>query len=356
MSALRRVPKPACLVCGRRAIGFLTDLNAPSNEGIKTKHSRMKQLLLKGGGLLVEEVPPPALEPGHVLVRTLFSCVSVGTELAGVAQSSMPIWRRALAERCRVAQVVGMAKSIGVMNTIDFVQNKLGAGRPLGYSLSGRVVRLGEGVHHVAEGDLVACAGAQCANHAEFVAVPKNLVVVRRAASRSATRRRRRSGPSRSKACVAAQPTCWARRSSSSGLGLIGLLTVQILKANGCTVIGADLSGGAHRPGAPARGGLHVLRGAGRRARSSRAHPRPWRGRRHHHRGHQERRGHQHRVPLDPEEGSRRHRRRRRAPRSSGPTSTRKRSTSRISCSYGPGRYDHTYEEAGLDYPLPFVR
>src|SRR5262245_29275710 len=105
----------------------------------------MKQLLLRGGALVVEAVPPPSLARDHVLVRTAYSCGSVGTEMAGIAQSSMPVWRRVVNERNRVQQVVSMAQSIGVRNTIDFIQSKLSAPKVLGYSLAGHVVGLGEG-------------------------------------------------------------------------------------------------------------------------------------------------------------------------------------------------------------------
>jgi predicted dehydrogenase/threonine dehydrogenase-like Zn-dependent dehydrogenase len=314
----------------------------------------MKQLLVRGSVLAVDDVAPPSCVPEHVLVRTAYSCVSVGTELAGIGKSSQPLWRRAIAERGRIQQVVSMAQSVGVRSTIDFVQGKLGASKVLGYSLAGHVVGLGAGVAHVTEGDLVACGGAQCANHAEIVAVPKNLVV--RAPSGIAAR-------DASMATVGAIALQGVRRAAPTigesflviGLGLIGLLTVQMLKANGCVVIGADLQEARRRlardvgadftlgggsgddmavlemtHGFGADGVIVAAGGGGDEIMATAFRLTRKKGR----------------VVIVGDVGLSLNR----------ADFYAKEIDVLISCSYGPGRYDHAYEEEGLDYPLPYVR
>jgi len=137
----------------------------------------MKQVLVRQGQAVVEEVPAPLVEPGTVLVRVERSCISVGTEMSGLRGSGVSLWRRALADPDKVRKALQMVATQGLSHTRSVVEGKLQAGSPTGYSAAGEVVEAGEGVDDLRPGDFVACAGAQYANHAEIVRVPRNLVV-----------------------------------------------------------------------------------------------------------------------------------------------------------------------------------
>lgn len=200
----------------------------------------MKQVLIKQGQIVVEEVPRPLVEAGTVLVRCHHSCISVGTELSGVRSSAAPLWKRALQNPGAVYKVLEMAAMQGIAHTTSVVQGALAAGQPTGYSTAGVVVEVGPGVTDLFPGDRVACAGAQQAHHAEWVRVSRNLVV------------RMPDGidfPEASTVTLGAIALQGVRRGSPTlgetflviGLGLLGQLTVQLLKANGCRVIGIDL-------------------------------------------------------------------------------------------------------------------
>src|SRR5262245_37717335 len=106
----------------------------------------MKQVLVRRGGVVVEEVPAPVVEAGRLLVRTHHSCVSVGTEMSGLRSSSQPLWRRALNQPRAVGKVVEMALTQGVSRTWRIVEGALSAGAPTGYSAAGTVVEVGAGV------------------------------------------------------------------------------------------------------------------------------------------------------------------------------------------------------------------
>ena len=199
----------------------------------------MKQVLIQQGQAVVREVPAPVVEPGRVLVRVCRSCISIGTEMAGVRASGTPLWKKALQKPEQVKRVVSMAMEQGLAQTRQMVQNKLEAGQPTGYSASGVVIGVGEGVGDLRIGDRVACAGAQCAHHAEVIAVPRNLTVPIP------------NGLSDESACtvtLGAIALQGVRRATPTlgetfvvlGLGLIGQLTTQLLKAHGCNVIGSD--------------------------------------------------------------------------------------------------------------------
>lgn len=199
----------------------------------------MKQVLIRGGGVVVEDVPAPSVGPGSVLVRVAYSCVSVGTELSSVQLSGLPLYRRALKQPHHARRALELAREQGFKKTYDRVRGRLAAGLPTGYSAAGTVVAVGEHVEGFAPGDRVACAGAGYANHAEFVDVPVNLVVkvpdrVELDAASTVT-----LGAIALQGVRRAQPTL-GETIGVLGLGILGQLTVQLLRAHGARVIGAD--------------------------------------------------------------------------------------------------------------------
>lgn len=200
----------------------------------------MKQVLIKNGAAIVDEIPTPLVESKTVLVRVEYSCVSVGTEMAGIKMSSLPLYKRALKQPDNVKKVLEMVKNQGLKSTIDRVSGKLAAGSPTGYSVSGVIIAVGNDVDGFKIGDRVACAGAGIANHAEFVNVPVNLVV------RIPDSLDFEDASTVTLGAIAMQGV---RRMNATlgetivviGLGVLGQITAQLLKANGCKVIGIDL-------------------------------------------------------------------------------------------------------------------
>ncbi|MBS0394643.1 MAG: zinc-binding alcohol dehydrogenase, partial [Proteobacteria bacterium] len=159
--------------------------------------------------------------------------------MASVRMSGLPLYRRALKQPDHVRRVVQMVREQGFAHTMDRVRGKLAAGSPTGYSAAGTVIAVGSEVEGFAVGDRVACAGAGVANHAEVIDVPVNLTV---------------KVPDRLGLDAAATVTLGAialqgvRRAAPTigeaiavvGLGLLGQLTAQMLRANGVRVIGVD--------------------------------------------------------------------------------------------------------------------
>lgn len=200
----------------------------------------MKQVLIKQGKVILEDVPAPAIEPATVLVRVGFSCISIGTEMSGVKATGLPLWKRALKQPQNVKKAIGMIASQGFSKASSQISERLTAAIPTGYSAAGVVVAVGADVEGFRPGDRVACAGAQCAFHAEYICVPKNLTVhiddtvsIAHASTVTlgaiALQGVRRASPTLGETFVVI------------GLGILGQLTVQLLKANGCRVIGVDL-------------------------------------------------------------------------------------------------------------------
>jgi NADPH:quinone reductase-like Zn-dependent oxidoreductase len=136
----------------------------------------MKQILIQKGQTHIENVPAPQVEPGTVLVAVSHSCISVGTELSGIKSGGKPIWKKAFDQPDKVKKAIHTAMTEGISKTRSMVQKTLSAERPTGYSLAGTVIEVGNDIHDLRPGDWVACAGAQCAYHAEIVRVPRNLV------------------------------------------------------------------------------------------------------------------------------------------------------------------------------------
>jgi len=194
----------------------------------------MRQLIqsYRTGEMKIEEVPPPAVRAGGVVVRTVRSLVSAGTEKMIVDLARKSLLAKARSRPDLVRKVIDTARKQGVWNAFQKVQSKLDTPIPLGYSSAGVVVEVGENVHEYRVGDRVACAGAGYANHADFAYVPRTLLA------------RGPDGVSLEEASFAtvaaialqgvrqAQPTL-GERVAVLGLGLIGQITVQLLVANG---------------------------------------------------------------------------------------------------------------------------
>ena len=132
---------------------------------------------VRSGEVTSHEVPQPELRNGGILVRTAFSAISAGTELAHREQVEKSLLGKALARPDLVRQVVDFACTAGVKAAYQKVQSRLDALAPLGYSCSGVVIAVGQGVPEFQPGDRVACAGAGYASHCEVNFIPKNLAV-----------------------------------------------------------------------------------------------------------------------------------------------------------------------------------
>jgi polar amino acid transport system substrate-binding protein len=195
----------------------------------------------KTGRLTLAEVSPPARAPsGGILVDTSASLISAGTERAIVDLARKSLLEKARERPDLVRKVVDKAKREGVLAALDAVRTKLDSPIPLGYSLCGRVADVGDRTRGFALGDRVACAGAGYANHAEVNAVPKNLAVhvpdeVSDEEAAFVT-----------VGAIALHGVRLARPELGDvvvviGLGLIGQITVQLLAAHGCDVIGIDV-------------------------------------------------------------------------------------------------------------------
>jgi predicted dehydrogenase len=315
----------------------------------------VKQVLIRGGDVGVDEVPAPGVEPGGILVQVAYSCVSVGTELTQVELSGLPLYRRALRQREQAKRVLEVARNEGFAKTYKRVSGMLAAGVPTGYSASGRVVAVGERVAGFRVGDRVACAGAGIANHAELISVPVNLAVKVPDGLELAPASTVTLGAIALQGVRRAEPTL-GETVGVMGLGILGQLTVQMLRAAGCRVVGVDVD--ARRVDqALAHGmeaGLVAAEGDfAARAREltdgfgadavivTAATP-------------------SHEVMRDAFAASRRKGR----VVLVGDVGLNLQRTDmyekeldfRISTSYGPGRYDPVYETEGADYPIAYVR
>jgi predicted dehydrogenase len=308
----------------------------------------------RSGKLELVEVPAPGPGRGQVLVRTHYSVVSPGTEKLALEFARKSLLGKARSRPDLVKQVTRKLRQEGPLQTYRAAMGRLDAPQPLGYSCAGVVESVGEGVDAFAPGDRVACAGAGYANHAELNVVPENLVArvpdevpLKQAAYATV-------GAIALQGLRLAQPSL-GEIAAVIGLGLIGQLAVQLLRANGCRVLGLDpdrervkqaLAQGAEWGFAPD------------------ALPPGWK----------ERASGGHGVDLALVAAS---------ADSSAPISLaaelcrmkgrislvgalpmeldrrafyEKELRLEVSMSYGPGRYDRRYEELGLDYPLAFVR
>lgn len=204
----------------------------------------MRQVLQRArtGEIAVMEVPAPRLLPGCVLVRVAASLVSAGTERASSEFASKNLFQKAKARPDLVREVINKVRRDGVFSAAAAVRSRLDQPDALGYSSAGTVIGLGEGVTGLQVGDRVACAGAGHAVHAEFACVPRLLVA--RIPSQIV------SFEEAAFTTVGAVVLHGIRMAGAKlgdvvaviGLGLLGQLTVQALKAAGCRVVGMDIS------------------------------------------------------------------------------------------------------------------
>ena len=312
----------------------------------------MKQVLVRGGSVLVQEVPAPLVSPRNVLVRVRHSCISAGTEMAGVKMSGLPLYRRALKQPHHVKRVLQMMRDQGIKRVYDRVTGQLEAGLPTGYSAAGEVIAIGDQVEGLRPGDMVACAGAGIANHAEVIDVPVNLATKIPAGLTTAEACTVTLGAIAMQGVRRCNPTL-GETVVVLGLGLLGQITAQLLSANGCHVIGSDLdrdrvriaeqNGMDQGIGENAVDHVHRLTdGMGADAviitaasSSNQVISQAMQCCR--------KKG---RVVLVGDVGLNLDRN----------DLYKKELDFLISSSYGPGRYDPLYEEGGQDYPLPYVR
>ncbi len=312
----------------------------------------MKQILqsFKTGETILEEVPAPQVKRGHVLIRTTRSLVSLGTERMLVEFGKSSLIAKARQQPDKVKMVLDKIKTDGLMPTLEAVFNKLGEPLPLGYCNVGEVIGVGDGVDHVQIGDRVASNG----QHAEFVNVPKNLVakIPDNVTDEQATFTV--IGSIALQGVRLVKPTL-GETIIVTGLGLIGLLTAQLLKASGCRVIGLDVAQDkleiAQQMGIetinpvssdPVKTVIQSTDGVGADAviitASSKSNDIITQAAQM-----SRKRG---RIILVGVIGL----------NLSRADFYEKELTFQVSCSYGPGRYDDSYEQHGQDYPLAFVR
>ena len=202
----------------------------------------MKQVVqnYRTGELKVEELPPPALRPGGVLVRTAYSLISAGTERTTVETAQSSLVGKAKERPDLVRQVLDTFKREGLRSTYEKVVSKLNQMKPLGYSAAGVVVGVGRDVTEFQVGDRVACAGGGYASHAEVIFIPKNLCAKVPAGATLEAASYSTVGAIALQGVRQADPRL-GEAVAVIGLGLVGQLTVQILKAAGCQVIGVDI-------------------------------------------------------------------------------------------------------------------
>lgn len=316
----------------------------------------MKQILQnqRTGELKVADVPVPVLQRGRVLVRTAASLVSAGTERMSLQLAQKSLLGKARERPDLVKQVVQKYKTEGLVSTVNAVRAKLETNKSLGYSAAGIVMEVGQEVTGLRAGDRVACAGADFASHAEMLSVPQNLCV------RLPEEVGFEAGAFGTLGAIAlqglrlAEPTL-GEAVAVIGLGLLGQLTVQLLKANGCRVFGIDLDpakvelaralgADAASISAPetAQQVIDWTRGRGAdavliTAATPSNEPIELSGEISRVKGRVVAVG---LVGLD-------------VPRQ---TFYERELSLKISMSYGPGRYDPEYEERGHDYPFGYVR
>lgn len=313
----------------------------------------MRQVFLQKSAVIVKEICQPAMDDYAVLVVVHYSFISSGTEAATIIQAEQNGLFSNASQK--IKKVLESVASHGIEGTMALVKSKLqGELQVLGYSCSGRVIAIGKKVRHLRIGDYVACAGAGFAHHADLVCVPEQLVV-------KVNHEHLKYGSITTIGAIALQGIRQADLQLGEtvcviGLGLLGQLTVQLAKAAGCTVVGIDLLkdrlelaqhfGASHTLHATEdtieneidyitnhygvdatiitaaakndtiiQQAMKITRKKGKVVLVGDVN-----------------------IQFD------------RSPFYA------KEIDFRVSCSYGPGRYDPQYEQQGIDYPLPYVR
>ena len=313
----------------------------------------MKQIIqsFKTGETILEDVPAPLVKRGQVLIKTTKSLVSLGTERMLVEFGKSNLISKARQQPDKVKMVLDKIKTDGLLPTLETVFNKLGEPLPLGYCNVGHVIAVGDDVAEFQVGDRVASNG----QHAEFVSIPKNLVAKIPDSITDEEAAFTVIGSIGLQGIRLVEPTL-GETIVVTGLGLIGLMTAQLLKANGCNVIGIDFDqskldiaetfgiqtinpASGDDPvktvneltnGIGADGVIITASTKSNDVISQAAQMSRKRGR----------------IVLVGVIGL----------DISRADFYEKELTFKVSCSYGPGRYDDTYEQQGQDYPLPFVR
>lgn len=199
----------------------------------------MRQVLVKSGQAIVSDIPAPVVSDNGVLVKVLYSCISAGTEMMGVNESGKSLIKKAMEQPEKVKKALNMFKSSGIDAILGKVKD-MESPKPTGYSAAGVVIGLGKNVNDLKIGDKVACAGAGLANHAEYIDVPRTLVMrVPENLSMDLSSTVTLGG-------IAMQGVRRADLRMGEivaviGLGILGQLEVQMLRASGCKVIGIDI-------------------------------------------------------------------------------------------------------------------
>jgi len=205
----------------------------------------MKQLVqnIKRKSLTIDDLPIPVCKSGGVLVKTLYSAVSVGTEVMKLKNADLSYIQMAKKKPEQVKEVLNTLTQLGPVATYRKVMNKLDSLSPLGYSLVGEVIQTGKGADEFKIGEIVACGGAGYANHSEINFVPKNLCakvpegVDLREASLTTIASIAMQGFRQTQSQI-------GENVAVVGLGLLGQILVQIITANGCRAFGFDISKG----------------------------------------------------------------------------------------------------------------
>jgi polar amino acid transport system substrate-binding protein len=315
----------------------------------------MKQLLqnLRTGEATVAEVPVPVVQSGRVLVRTAASLISAGTERALTELGQKSLLGKARERPELIGKVWEKVKTEGVAQALEGVRDKLDQSHAVGYSAAGIVIERAPDVTDFRPGDRVACAGTDYASHAEIISVPRNLCVRLPEGLTFAEAAFGTVGAIALQGVRLAEPTL-GEAVVVIGLGLVGQLTVQLLKANGCRVFGIDidetriqraLQSGAESGSTPAEAKEKVIawsRGRGAdaciiAAATTSDEPVELAGEISRLKG---------RVVAVGLVGMN-------VPRN---VYYQRELTLKVSLSYGPGRHDSDYEERGHDYPVAYVR
>ncbi|MBN2569938.1 MAG: bi-domain-containing oxidoreductase [Deltaproteobacteria bacterium] len=303
---------------------------------------------IRNGRLSVKEIPDPVVKPGHVLISNAFSVISAGTERAAIELAKKSLLAKAKDRPDQVRRVLEKLKNEGILNTISQVRERLDEPMTMGYSSAGVVLACGEGIHEFKPGDRVASNGP----HAGVVCVPKHLC------AKVPDGVELDSAAFTVLGAIALQGIRLAHLGLAEtafiiGLGLIGQLTVALLKAQGCRVFGIDIDGDkcriAEKMGAEkAKSDFEIkelndlTRGAGADAAIITASTKS----------------------NEPIEMAAEVVRKKGRVVAVGDVSLNlprrpfyfKEAEFVVSCSYGPGRYDAEYEERGHDYPIGYVR